>query len=137
MEEEEITELKNRCKKLAKELGRFTLLSQGSVMAQPPSAWRWTRKVSGKTVSRGLSAEQAELMKEAINNQRKLDEIIDELREASQKLIFAMPRHFFASRPLDCFSSPTTRCPLLATSRQAISAIRGLRPIADKKAVGK
>lgn len=92
MEEDEITELKNRCEKLAKELGRFTLLSQGSVMAQPPSAWRWTRKVSGKTVSRGLSAEQAELMKEAINNQRKLDEIIDELREASQKLIFAMPR---------------------------------------------
>ena len=100
MEEDEITELKNRCKKLAKELGRFTLLSQGSVMAQPPSAWRWTRKVSGKTVSRGLSAEQAELMKEAINNQRKLDEIIDELREASQKLIFAMPR-----------KSPTTRRP--------------------------
>ena len=62
MEEDEITELKNRCKKLAKELGRFTLLSQGSVMAQPPSAWRWTRKVSGKTVSRGLSAEQAELI---------------------------------------------------------------------------
>jgi len=92
MDEDEITELKNRCKKLAKELGRFTLLSQGSVMAQPPSAWRWTRKVSGKTVSRGLSAEKAELMKEAINNQRKLNEIIDELRTASQKLIFAMPR---------------------------------------------
>jgi hypothetical protein len=100
MEEYEITELKNRCKKLAKELGRFTLLSQGSVMAQPPSAWRWTRKVAGKTVSRGLSAEQAELMKGAINNQRKLDEIIDELRSASQKLIFAMPR-----------KSPTTRRP--------------------------
>jgi hypothetical protein len=99
MEEDEITELKNRCKKLAKELGRFTLLSQGSVMAQPPSAWRWTRKVSGKTVSRGLSAEQAELMKEAINNQRKLDEIIDELREASQKLIFAVPRKSLSSKP--------------------------------------
>ena len=91
MEEDEISELKSRCKKLAKELGRFTLLSQGSVMAQLPSAWRWTRKVSGKTVSRGLSADQAELMKEAIANQRKLDGLIDELRAASQKLIFALP----------------------------------------------
>jgi hypothetical protein len=99
MEEDEISELKSRCKKLAKELGRLTLLSQGSVMAQPPSAWRWTRKVSGKTVSRGLSAEQAELMKEAIANQRKLDGIIDELRAASQKLIFALPR-----------KSPKTQC---------------------------
>jgi hypothetical protein len=25
-------------------------------------------------------------------------------------------RHFFASRPLDCFSPPTTRYPLLVTS---------------------
>jgi aminopeptidase C len=50
-------------------------------------------------VSRGLSAEQAELMKEAINNQRKLDEIIDELREASQKLIFAVLRKSLSSKP--------------------------------------
>jgi hypothetical protein len=63
MSEDEIKKLNQRCQELAKELGSFTLLSQGSVMAQPPSAWRWTRKVSGKTVSRGLSAEQAVLMK--------------------------------------------------------------------------
>ena len=70
----------------------LTLLSQGSVMPQPPSAWRWTRKVSGKTVSRGLSAEQADLMKQAITNQRKMDAIIDEMRNLSQKIILALPR---------------------------------------------
>ena len=92
MSEDEIKRLKNRCQELAKELGSFTLLSQGSVMPQPPSAWRWTRKVSGKTVSRGLSAEQANLMKQAIANQRRMDAIIDEMRSLSQKIIFALPR---------------------------------------------
>jgi hypothetical protein len=90
--EDEIKKLNQRCQELAKELGSFTLLSQGSVMAQPPSAWRWTRKVSGKTVSRGLSAEQAVLMKQAISNQRKMDAIIDEMRNLSQKIILALPR---------------------------------------------
>jgi len=92
MSDEEIKKLKSRCQDLAKELGSFTLLSQGSVMPQPPTAWRWTRKVLGKTVSRGLSAEQAVLMKQAISNQRKMDAIIDEMRALTQKLIFALPR---------------------------------------------
>ena len=99
MSEDEMKKFNKRCQELAKELGRFTLLSQGSVMSQPPSAWRWTRKVSGKTVSRGLSSEQAALMKEAISNQRKLDAIIDEMRAVSQKIIFAMPRKPQSSTP--------------------------------------
>jgi hypothetical protein len=92
MSEGEIKKLKSRIQELAKELGSFMLLSQGSVMPQPPSAWRWTRKVSGKTVSRGLSPEQADLMKQAITNQRKMDAIIDEMRNLSQKIILALPR---------------------------------------------
>ena len=92
MGEEEIKKLEERCKELAKKLGGLTLISQGSVMPQPPAAWRWTRKVSGKTVSRGLSAEQADLMKQAISNQRKMDAIIDEMRALTQKVIFALPR---------------------------------------------
>jgi len=91
MGEEETKKIEERCKELAKKLGGLTLISQGSVMRQPPSAWRWTRKVSGKTVSRGLSAEQAALMKQAIANQRKMDGIIDELRALSQELVFALP----------------------------------------------
>jgi len=92
MSDEEIKKLKSRCQELAKELGSFTLLSQGSVMPQSPTAWRWTRKVLGKTVSRGLSEEQAVLMKQAISNQRKMDAIIDEMRALTQKLIFALPQ---------------------------------------------
>ena len=91
MGEEENKKLEERCKELAKKLGGLTLISQGSMMRQPPSAWRWTRKVSGKTVSRGLSAKQAALMKQAIANQRKMDGIIDELRALSQELVFALP----------------------------------------------
>ena len=92
MSEAEIKKLNDRCQELANELKSLTLISQGSVMPQPPAAWRWTRKVSGKTVSRGLSAEQADLMKQAISNQRKMDAIIDEMRALTQKLIFALPR---------------------------------------------
>lgn len=92
MSEGEIKKLEDRCQELANELGSLTLISQGSVLPQPPSAWRWTRKVSGKTVSRGLSAEQADLMKRAISNQRKMDAIIDEMRALTQKLILALPR---------------------------------------------
>lgn len=56
-------------------------------MPQPPSAWRWTRKVRGKTVSLGLTAERAGKMKQAIANHRELEKIIDEMREITQKMI--------------------------------------------------
>ncbi len=62
-------------------------------MPQPPSAWRWTRKVRGKTVSLGLSPEKAQKMKQAIANHRALDKIIDEMREITQKLILETPEN--------------------------------------------
>lgn len=60
-------------------------------MPQPPSAWRWTRKVYAKTVTRGLTHEKAQKMKEAIANHRALDKIIDEMREITQKIILESP----------------------------------------------
>lgn len=86
-----IRQLKDRYRALALRMGSFEALSQGSVMPQPPRAWRWTRKVAGKTVSLGLSPGKAEKMKQAIANQRALDGIIDEMREITQKLILAAP----------------------------------------------
>jgi len=62
-------------------------------MPQPPNAWRWTRKVRAKTVTRGLSASKAALMKEAIDNQRAIDLIIDEMRLITQKLILESPEN--------------------------------------------
>ena len=88
---EEIRRLRQRYRALAARMSRFDSLSQGSVMPQPPNSWRWTRKVRAKTVSRGLSPTQAALMRQAIANQRQLDEIIDELREITQKIILATP----------------------------------------------
>ena len=60
-------------------------------MPQPPRAWRWTRKVDGKTVSLGLTPGKAEKMKLAIANDRALDKIIDEMRAITQKLILETP----------------------------------------------
>jgi len=87
----EIERLKARYRALASKLASFETLSQGSVMPQPPAAWRWTRKVRGKTVSLGLTAERAQKMKRAIANHRALDDIIDEMREITQKLILQSP----------------------------------------------
>lgn len=88
---QKIRQLKARYRALALKIGDFESLSQGSVMPQPPRAWRWTRKVGGKTVSLGLPPEKAEKMKRAIANQRALDKIIDEMREITQKLILETP----------------------------------------------
>jgi hypothetical protein len=87
----EICRLQTRYSLLAAKLSCFESLSQGSVMPNPPSAWRWTRKVRGKTVSLGLSPAKAQKMMQAIANHRALDAIIDELREISQKLILHTP----------------------------------------------
>ena len=99
----EIQRLKTRYRSLVSRIGNFEALSQGSVMHQPPGAWRWTRKVSGKTVSLGLTHEKAGKMKQAIANDRALDKIIGEMREITQKLILDTPEttpvHRGANRP--------------------------------------
>ena len=61
------------------------------MLPNPPNAWRWTRKVAGKTVSVGLSAQKALLMLKAIENQRAMDQIIDEMRAITQRFILDAP----------------------------------------------
>jgi len=87
----QIASLQARYRALATQLGTFEALSQGSVMPQPPRAWKWTRKVRGKTVTLGLSAEKARRMKQAIANYRVLETLIGEMREITQKLILESP----------------------------------------------
>jgi hypothetical protein len=87
----QIESLEARYKILALELGGLGGLSQGSVVRQPPNAWCWTRKVRGKTVTRGLSPQKAEKMKQAIANQRAANKLIDEMRAITQKLILESP----------------------------------------------
>ena len=86
-----IQQLEARYKLLAAQIGSFESLSQRSVMPQAPRAWRWTRKVGGKTVSLGLTPEKAAKMEQAIANHRSLDKIIREVRAITQKLILEAP----------------------------------------------
>lgn len=91
LNEQEIRRLQERYRTLERRLGGFDSLSQGSVMPQPPGAWVWTRKVLGKTVTRGLSEEKARKMKNAIANYRDLERLIKEMREITQNLILNGP----------------------------------------------
>ena len=72
---------------LQKKLGDIGPVSQGSVAYYPPNSWRWTFKLKGKTACVALSAEQAEQMKEALKNHKKLEKIVREMREITQTQI--------------------------------------------------
>jgi hypothetical protein len=56
---------------------------------QPPQPhgpyFQWTAKVDGKTVNRRLSARQAELYREWIDNDRRLRAVVDKLRTVAAK----------------------------------------------------
>jgi hypothetical protein len=79
--------LRRRYDKLKQELSSLSWISQGSVMQVPPRAWRWTRKVKAKTVSVALSVGQAAHYREAIAEHRRLEEILREMREISQRIL--------------------------------------------------
>ena len=79
--------LQRRYATLQKQLAALGPVSQGSVASYPPNSWRWTFKVTGKTACVALSAEQAQQMQEAIDNHKKLEEIVREMREITQTLI--------------------------------------------------
>jgi hypothetical protein len=59
----------------------------------------WTRKLKGKTVTRGLSAHQAQLMKLAIANYREFEAIVHEMREITQNLILHAPDPSTSTQP--------------------------------------
>lgn len=67
-------------------------ISQGYVQDRGPGAggpcYQWTRKVKGKTVSVALSAEQYSALKEAIQNWRQAQEILERMQTLSRAVIF-------------------------------------------------
>ena len=85
-----------RCKQ---EIGGLDWLSEGSVSANHPGTWRWTRKVRAKTVTVALSAAQAEAFAKAIANHRRLEALIQEMRALSQQYL------------LDAIAGPPRRGP--------------------------
>lgn len=100
-QEEQLADLQQRYRELAIALSRIGLVSAGSLRcrftrcsaagcgcnkepSQPHGPyWQWTAKVNGKTVTRRLSAEQAALYQEWIDNDRRLRALVDEMRQVS------------------------------------------------------
>jgi hypothetical protein len=81
------TRLQRRYQKLKEELRQLNWISQGSVINDRANAWRWTRKVQAKTVTLALSAPQAALYQQAIGEHRKLEVILREMRDISQRVL--------------------------------------------------
>ena len=79
--------LQRRYVELQKELSTLGWITHGSVTPNHPGTWRWTTKVKSKTVSLALSQEQADLFREAIDNHRKLESILKEMRSISQEIL--------------------------------------------------
>jgi hypothetical protein len=67
-------------------------ISQGYVQDRGPGAggpcYQWTRKVRGKTVSVALSKEQYEALKEAIENWREIQAVLDRMQKLTRQRIF-------------------------------------------------
>jgi hypothetical protein len=82
-----VRRIERRYEQLKNELLELGWISQGSLMRQPPNAWRWTCKVKTKTVTVALSKEQAELYQKAITNHRKLEKLLRQMRELSQQVL--------------------------------------------------
>lgn len=57
--------------------------------ADPPHLhgpyWQWTAKVDGKTVNRRLTPTEAELYSEWIDNDRRLRDLVNQMREVAAK----------------------------------------------------
>ena len=55
---------------------------------QQGSRYVWTRKVQAKTVTVALSEEQYHWLRQAVANQRKLDNIVAQLQILSRQILF-------------------------------------------------
>ena len=79
-------------RQLQHQLARLGYLSQGSVFERGPgqqgSRYVWTRKVKAKTVTVALSPEQYLWMRQAVSNQRKLEENIKQMQTLSRQTLF-------------------------------------------------
>jgi virulence-associated protein VapD len=82
----------DRYRQLQRQLGRIGYLSQGSVFERGPgqqgSRYVWTRKVKAKTVTVALSEQQYRWLRQAVTNQRQLEEIVTQMQTLSRQVLF-------------------------------------------------
>jgi hypothetical protein len=83
-----------RYARLRQSLTQIGYISQGSVLDRSSlksgrTGYQWTRKVAQKTITVSLSPEQFQSLKQAIENERKLWKIIQEMERLSRQILFA------------------------------------------------
>ena len=85
-------QIKAEFENLRAKLAQVEWVSQGYVQDRGPGAggpcYQWTRKEKGKTVSVALSKEQYEAMRQAIENWRELEGVLDRMQALSRQHIF-------------------------------------------------
>ena len=78
--------------RLRARLAKIGWISHGYAQDRGPGAggpcYQWTRKVKAKTVSVALSREQYEALKQAIENWRDTQQILQRMQELSREIIF-------------------------------------------------
>ena len=88
----DLAPIKEEYAQLRARLGRLGWISHGYAQDRGPGAggpcYQWTRKVRAKTVSVALSQEQFEALKEAIDNWRQAQEILQRMQALSRQVIF-------------------------------------------------
>jgi hypothetical protein len=83
----QIAALRKRLESCKTQILALDWVTQGSLSQSPQGNWRWTRKVKAKTVTVALSDQQAELFRRAIEDHRKLEKLIDQMRAISQQVL--------------------------------------------------
>jgi hypothetical protein len=82
-----ITKLTGQFERCKDQLLQLSWITQGSVFKTQQGTWCWTRKVKAKTVTVALSAQQAELFKQALAQHRKLEQLLTKMRHISQTFL--------------------------------------------------
>jgi virulence-associated protein VapD len=79
-------------RQLQRQLAQLGYISQGSVFERAPgqqgSRYVWTRKVRAKTVTVALSHEQYLWLRQAVENQRQLNHLIQQMQKLSRQVLF-------------------------------------------------
>jgi len=86
--------LEEQYDRLRKSLAQVGYISQGSVLARSVatsgrSGYQWSRKVAQKTITVSLSRQQFAAMKQAVQNERKLWNTIQQMEKLSRQILFA------------------------------------------------
>ena len=87
-----LAQIESEYARLRARLAKMGYISNGYVQNRGPGAggpcYQWTRKVKAKTVSVALSREQYEALKQAIENWREAQEILQRMQALSREVIF-------------------------------------------------